>query len=74
MWKLQIYQQNGKHDGGTRQTAQAVHARSSAGLDSLRVLSKCSCMNSLIIQCLNAFTMFYSSAGVKCGKLAKWEV
>lgn len=47
---------------------------SSAGLDSLRFLSKCSCINSLITQCVNAFSIFYSGVGVRCGKVANWEV
>lgn len=38
-----------------------------AGLDSLRVLPKCSCINSLIIQCLNTV---YRSVGARCGNLA----
>lgn len=53
---------------------QAVDAQSSAGLDSLRVLPKCSCVNELIMQCLNAFTVFYCSVGARWGKLANWEV
>lgn len=47
-----------------RQLRQLMHK---AGLDPLRVLSKCSCMNSLIIQCLNTV---YRSVDVRCGNLA----
>ena len=70
MWKLLIYQQNGECDGGSWRRAQAVRARSTAGLDSLQVLSKCSCINSLIIQCLSPFTVFFSGVSVRCGESA----